>query len=98
MNRRDPVARPAVAGARPLPRPSAAAPRRAPGVCCLLAGALASLLAGQLGCSGPQVRGQREEESDRERYPLKLVGDVSTFGNARPIPVSGVGLVEDLDG
>src|SRR5262245_9273744 len=59
---------------------------------------LGTLLATLLGCSQPQVRGQREEESDRERYPVKLVGDVTTFGNADPIPVHGVGLVEDLDG
>ncbi len=60
--------------------------------------ALGGLLAGLLGCAEPQIRAQREEESDRERYPVKLVGDVSTFDNAAPIPVSGVALVEGLDG
>ena len=59
---------------------------------------LGVLLATLLGCTRPQARGQREEESDRERYPVKLVGDVTTFSNADPIPVHGVGLVEDLDG
>ncbi|MBI1917623.1 MAG: flagellar basal body P-ring protein FlgI [Planctomycetes bacterium] len=58
---------------------------------------LGALLATPLGCTRPQARGQREEESDRERYPVKLVGDVTTFSNADPIPVHGVGLVEDLD-
>jgi hypothetical protein len=59
---------------------------------------LGMLLATLAGCTQPQARGQREEESDRERYPVKLVGDVTTFGNADPIPVHGVGLVEELDG
>jgi hypothetical protein len=59
---------------------------------------LAALLATLVGCTQPQARGQREEESDRERYPVKLVGDVTTFANAEPVPVHGVGLVEDLDG
>lgn len=59
---------------------------------------LALLLATLVGCLEPKPRGQREEESDRERYPVKLVGDVTTFANADPVPVHGVGLVEDLDG
>lgn len=50
------------------------------------------------GCSGPELRGQKEEETDRERYGVKTVGDVSTFGNAEPITVGGVGLVEGLAG
>lgn len=62
-------------------------------------GTLAVLLAGMLGCSAkPQVRSQSAEESDRDRYPVKTVGDVTTFSNADPIPVSGVGLVEGLEG
>jgi Flagellar P-ring protein/HEAT repeats len=65
----------------------------------LLAAATLGLLATLVGCiQGPTLRGQRAEESDRERYPVKLVGDVCTFDNAAPLPVSGVGLVEGLEG
>jgi hypothetical protein len=64
----------------------------------LRAGALAVLTA-LAGCThNERVRGQRGEDGEHERYPLKTVGDVSSFGNADPIPVSGIGLVEGLDG
>src|SRR5262249_10161817 len=59
---------------------------------------LGMLLGTLFGCTRPQARGQREEENERDRYPVKLVGDVASFSNADPIPVHGVGLVEDLDG
>ena len=76
---------------RKRPRPSAGG---------FLAAVFGSLLAGMLGCSSRPnvVRPQSAEESDRDRYPVKTVGDVSTFSNAEPMPVSGVGLVEGLDG
>lgn len=50
------------------------------------------------GCSQPQIRSQKEEETEKERYPVKTVGDVSTFSNADSVTVSGVGLVEGLEG
>lgn len=57
------------------------------------------LLAGVVGCSNKTgaVRSQSDDDADKERYPVKTVGDVSTFGNAAPVPVSGVGLVEGLE-
>src|SRR5262249_30762754 len=56
-------------------------------LCCSLAG-----------CSRRQVRSQKEEESEKDRYPVRTVADVSSFANANPIPVSGVGLVAGLEG
>src|SRR5437016_1914230 len=65
-----------------------------------LVGLLAAVLLGLCGCTGPQVRSQSEEEPDPgPRYPdVKTVGDITDFGNADPMPVGGVGLVEGLDG
>jgi hypothetical protein len=59
---------------------------------------LLASLAGLAGCSQTQVRSQKEEETEKERYLVKTVGEVCTFGNAEPVPVSGVGLVEGLEG
>jgi hypothetical protein len=55
------------------------------------------LLAGLLGCTTPQIRSQAADESERDRYAVKTVGDVTDVGNAEPISVGGVGLVVDLD-
>ena len=75
----------------PRPRPLAGG---------FFAAVFGSLLAGMLGCSSRPnvVRPQSAEESERDRYPVKTVGDVLTFGNVEPMPVSGVGLIEGLDG
>src|SRR5262245_30702570 len=51
-----------------------------------------------VGCSQPQIRSQKEEETDKERYPVKTVGEVSTFSNADSVTVSGVGLIAGLAG
>jgi hypothetical protein len=59
---------------------------------------LLATLVGLAGCSRTQVRSQKEEETEKERYLVKTVGEVCTFGNAEPVPVSGVGLVENLEG
>ena len=63
-------------------------------------GALTAALLGLVGCTGPQqqTRLQSGEESEAERYGLKTVGDVTTVGNAEPIPLGGVGLVVGLEG
>jgi hypothetical protein len=64
----------------------------------LVLGALFASVPG-IGCSSkPLVRTQSAEETERDRYPVKTVGDVCAFGNVAPIPVSGVGLVEGLEG
>jgi hypothetical protein len=61
-------------------------------------GLLGALLLGSGGCMGPQTRGQKEEESDHDRYHVVTVGDKTTVGGAQPMQVSGVGLVVGLDG
>jgi hypothetical protein len=60
--------------------------------------ALLALVAASAGCSKAQVRSQKEEETEKERYPVRTVGEVSTFGNGEPVIVSGVGIVEGLAG
>src|SRR5438067_13587190 len=73
----------------PVPRPAARRP------------ALAVLLLALAGCTHnlvPTERAQRGEDGDHDRYGVKTVGDVCTFSNADPVPVSGIGLVEGLDG
>ena len=58
-----------------------------------------ALLCGLLGCAHHQTRLQADDESDRDKErEVKTVGDVSSVANADPIPVSGIGLVVDLDG
>jgi flagellar basal body P-ring protein FlgI len=64
--------------------------------CLCLAGALLAALAG---CTNtPVTRAKVRDENEGERYPVKTVGDVTTVGNAEPVKVGGVGLVEGLDG
>jgi hypothetical protein len=63
---------------------------------------LATLLLGGAGCSQLQPRGQSPDDPDA-RYEFKdvqVVADVVELGgsNAAPLQVSGVGLVEGLDG
>src|SRR5438132_2486362 len=58
-----------------------------------------ALVCGLLGCAHQQTRLQAEDESDRDKEAeVRTVGDVSSVGNADPIPVSGIGLVIHLDG
>jgi flagellar basal body P-ring protein FlgI len=52
---------------------------------------------GLLGCTLPQTRLQSADD-DADRYGLKTVGDVTEVGNADPVPLGCVGLVEGLDG
>jgi hypothetical protein len=64
----------------------------------LLAGPVSFWLLGLVGCSHQQTRLQSAEENEHERYGVKTVGDVCVVGNAEPMPVVGVGLVEGLEG
>ena len=60
---------------------------------------LTPLLLGLLGCVSPPTRMPRANEPERDKEPkVKTIGDITTFANADPIPVSGVGLVTDLEG
>jgi hypothetical protein len=52
-----------------------------------------------LGCAHQQTRLQAEDETDRDKAAaVKTVGDITSVGNADPVPVSGIGLVIGLDG
>jgi hypothetical protein len=50
------------------------------------------------GCatSGPKARLQVADETERDRYGVKTVGDWTTIGNANAIQLAGVGLVTGL--
>jgi hypothetical protein len=63
-------------------------------------GALAAVLVGLAGCTNAQIRSQCAEEPEHEvKYDVQTVGDImSTFANAEPVPVGGVGLVTGLEG
>jgi hypothetical protein len=64
----------------------------------LLGAALLALI-GLAGCAHQQTRLQSEEETERDRYQVATVRDKSSVGNAQqPLAVSGVGLVEGLEG
>ncbi len=63
-----------------------------------LFGLLAPLLLGLAGCFHQQTRLQSEDESEHDRYQVTVIGEKTQVGNAAPIPVSGVGLVEGLEG
>jgi hypothetical protein len=52
-----------------------------------------------IGCVLPETRTPAPEEAEREKEPpMETIGDIITFGNAEPVPVSGVGLVVNLEG
>lgn len=53
------------------------------------------------GCAHSLTRLQKPDDADKDREKeaeVKTVGDYTAFGNAEPIPVSGVGLVVGLAG
>lgn len=59
---------------------------------------LGGLLAILGGCmSVEKARFQEAEEPERDRYEVATIGEKTTVGNAEPMPVGGVGLVEGLD-
>lgn len=56
-------------------------------------------LFGLAGCLSQQPRLQSDDDAEREKdREAKTIGDVTTFANANPIPVSGIGLVVGLEG
>lgn len=60
-------------------------------------GAILLVLAGCTTTPGFQ-RGQADDDSELHRYDLATVGDRTTVGNAEPVSLGGVGLVENLEG
>jgi flagellar basal body P-ring protein FlgI len=51
------------------------------------------------GCvQAPFRRAKVEEENELQRYDISTIGDRTTVGNAAPVALGGVGLVEGLDG
>ncbi|MFM7538865.1 MAG: flagellar basal body P-ring protein FlgI [Planctomycetota bacterium] len=42
--------------------------------------------------------GKSGESDDKDRYGIRTVGEVTSVGNADPLPLGGVGLVTDLEG
>lgn len=65
-----------------------------------LSGALLVGLLSSLGCLTPPglPRAQNEDETEHERYGVVTVGDKTAVGNVQPVALSGVGLVEGLEG
>lgn len=60
---------------------------------------LALILLGLAGCLHPQTRAQSDDETETDKaMQIKTIGDLTSFGNAEGIPVSGVGVVENLNG
>src|SRR4051794_27416511 len=59
-----------------------------------------ALMFALVGCatSGPKARLQVEDETERDRYGVKTVGDWTTIGNAEGEQLAGVGLVTGLAG
>jgi hypothetical protein len=62
-----------------------------------LGGVLLFALAG-CATSTPKARLQVEDETERDRYGVKTVGDWTTVGNAEGASLAGVGLVTGLSG
>jgi flagellar basal body P-ring protein FlgI len=59
----------------------------------------ALLLLALAGCTHTNLsRGQAQEETDRDRYEVKTIGDVTAVGNPEPVALGGVGLVTGLEG
>jgi hypothetical protein len=63
----------------------------------LLVAALLGVL-GLAGCAHQQTRFKSADETERDRYQVPTIGDKTQVGNPEPVPVSGVGLVEGLEG
>jgi hypothetical protein len=50
------------------------------------------------GCAHQQTRLQKPDDEKEKEIPIKTIGDLTTYGNAEPVAVSGVGLVVGLEG
>ena len=50
------------------------------------------------GLTGAYKLGVAEEETERDRYGVRTLGEFCTVGNADPLPLGGIGLVVGLDG
>jgi hypothetical protein len=58
-----------------------------------------AVVLGLMGCTHQQTRLQKEDDNDREKEAeVDTIGKKCQFGNADPVPASGVGLVVGLDG
>lgn len=62
---------------------------------CRRLAAFAALLSACAGCMHEQFRSQKADEPERE-VESRTIGDLTTVGNAAPIPIIGVGLVTGL--
>jgi flagellar basal body P-ring protein FlgI len=51
-----------------------------------------------VGCTGPQIRTQSDDDPERIKYDVRTIGDVTEVGNVDPMMVCGVGLVVGLNG
>src|SRR5262245_5477910 len=60
--------------------------------------ALAALALTLAGCLDTTKRAKAEDEPEVQRYDVPTVGDRTDVGNADPVPLGGVGLVEGLEG
>src|SRR5262245_48056167 len=61
-------------------------------------GLLTTAFLALVGCADPQTRLQAEDETERDRYQVKTIGDVTQVTNSDAIPVAGIGLVVGLNG
>ncbi|MSR30366.1 MAG: hypothetical protein EXR99_02560 [Gemmataceae bacterium] len=50
------------------------------------------------GCMHQTPRLQAEDETERDRYGVRTVGEFCTVGNAEPLALGGIGLVGGLEG
>ena len=58
----------------------------------------AVVLCGSVGCTEPLTRPQAADETERDRYEVQTLGEITQVGNALPTPLSGIGLVVGLEG
>jgi hypothetical protein len=60
---------------------------------------IALVLAGLCGCAHHhETRLQADDEAETKDADVKTIGEITTVGNATPVPISGVGLVVGLEG
>lgn len=65
-----------------------------------LLGGLGAVLLVLAGCTTTKdlLRAQAEDDSEAHRYDMLTIGDYTQVGNAEPVQLGGVGLVEGLEG